>query len=91
VPDEAPETFVRVLDEEGEALFTSDQSFRHQAGEVEVIDAAIEGSRVPDSRSLKKELSAALNKEARRARTRKDVLAHKQGLRTDPMRLLPGQ
>ncbi len=44
-----PETYIRVVDEAGETLFTSDRSFRHKAGKVAAIHAAVDGSRVPEA------------------------------------------
>jgi hypothetical protein len=49
--DKQPETYIHVLDAEGNVLFTSDRSFRHKAGAVEVINAAVDGSKVPGSQA----------------------------------------
>ena len=42
-----PETYIEVLDENGNEIYTSDRSFRHKAGKVEILNAAIDGSKVP--------------------------------------------
>lgn len=47
--DKQPETYIHVVDSEGNVLFTSDRSFRHKADAVEIINAAVDGSKVPDS------------------------------------------
>ncbi len=44
-----PEVYIEVLDNDGNTLYTSDQSFRHKAGKVEILDAAVDGSKLPGS------------------------------------------
>jgi len=87
--DEEPETYIRVLDEEGNALFTSDQSYRHKAGEVEVINAAIEGSKVSERRELGKQIRENTQAELNELRRRREDLKNRLHLRADPLSILP--
>lgn len=89
--DEEPETYIRVLDEDGNALFTSDQSYRHKAGEVEVIDAAIEGNKVPESLEVGTQLREGKAAELNDLRRRKENLRNRVRLRVDPLSILPSE
>lgn len=85
-PDEEPETFVRILARKGdEPLFISDRSFRHQAGEVEVIDAAVPDSEIPADRPQPEEASAEFWEAAYRdLQTEMTALNADRHLRADP-------
>lgn len=48
--ERSPEVYIQVLDARGGVLYTSDQSFRHKAGKLEIIHAAVDGGKVPESR-----------------------------------------
>jgi uncharacterized protein YukE len=89
--DEEPETHIRVLDEEGNALFTSDQSYRHEAETVEVIDAAVEGSKVSDHRELGKQIRENAQAELKKLRRRAETLENRHKLQVDPLSILPSE
>lgn len=50
--DKKPETFIEVLGDEEQVLFTSPKSFIEKASKTETIDASINGNQVPDKLSL---------------------------------------
>ncbi len=89
--DEKPETFVRVVDEAGNTVYTSDQSFRHKAGVVEVIDGAIDGDKVPESAEMGEQFSASQAEEADKLERQVSYLENRATFRTDPMALLRGK
>lgn len=52
--DNQPETFIEVLDSEGNSLYTSPRSFVHKADAIEEIDASVDGHRLEDQLDLAK-------------------------------------
>ncbi len=50
--DKLPELYIQVVDAKEKVLFTSTKSFVQKAGAVEAIDAEVDGSQLPESRSL---------------------------------------
>ena len=50
--DQNPETFIEVLDDEGEVLFTSTKSFIQKAGQSAFIAAAVDGDKLPTSQRM---------------------------------------
>jgi len=86
--DKEPETYVRVLDEEGNVVYTSDQSFRHQAGVVEVIDGAIEGDKVLRSAEFGQRFRDTKTEELRHLQQQVAYLENRVKLRTDPLSIL---
>ncbi len=50
--DKLPELYIQVVDTKKNVLFTSTKSFVQKAGAVENIDAEVDGSQLPESRSL---------------------------------------
>jgi len=86
--DKEPETYVRVLDEEGHVMYISDQSFRHQAGDVEVIDGAIEGGKVSRSAALGQRFLNMKTKELRHLQQQVAYLENRVKLRINPLSIL---
>jgi hypothetical protein len=86
--DKKPETFVRVLDESDNIVYTSDQSFRHKAGAAEVIDGAVDGEKVPESATMGKQFSESKSDEGDRLERQVTYLENRAKIRTDPMALL---
>jgi predicted flap endonuclease-1-like 5' DNA nuclease len=57
-----PETYIDVLAERGDVVYTSPRSFVMKASETEYLPAAIDGSRVPVSRALGGKVQAAVDR-----------------------------
>lgn len=72
--DENPETYIQVLDEEGEVLFTSTRSFVQKAGKSAFIPAAVDGARVPASRRMAGKVDDAVAARRRDFQRRRRVL-----------------
>lgn len=58
--DENPETYIEVLDEQGEVVFTSTKSFIQKAGQSVFIPAAVDAERLPTSRRLAEKVTATV-------------------------------
>lgn len=71
--DEKPETYIEVLDDNEEVLFTSTKSFVQKAGQSLFIASVVDGERVPASRRLSKKVAHTVERRqqdlARRHRT----------------------
>ena len=72
--DAQPETYIEVLDAGGNSLFTSPRSFVHKAGEVEKINATVEGTKVASSLALAKSRQLSLAIQRRKTEVRKSEL-----------------
>lgn len=75
--DQQPETRIEVLDDEGQVLFTSPQSFARKAGESVFVAAPVEGERVPTSRRLGEKVTQAVEDRRQDLSRRRRVLAHR--------------
>jgi hypothetical protein len=82
LPDETPETYIEVLDEEGEQLYTSAKSFFYKADEVEVIDASVDASTLPRIQALGEIVSRAIEDQIANLEDRKQVLDSRTSLRS---------
>jgi hypothetical protein len=78
--DNQPETYIAVLDGDGNTLYTSPRSFVHKAGVVEEIDAAIDGQRIANQLELAKSRVRELELQRKEADLRGTILSAK-GLR----------
>lgn len=83
--DKKPETYIEVLDEEGDSLFTSAKSFVHKAGEVEVIDAEVDASKLPTSLVLSETINHAVSKRTEHYEGRRLVLMSRAAMKSAAM------
>ncbi|MDX1546249.1 MAG: DUF4332 domain-containing protein [Rhodothermales bacterium] len=84
--DEKPETYVEVLDEDGEVLFTSTKSFVQKAGERAQISAGVEGARVPMSQKVGAAMERSTEARKQDLQRRERILARRPGVRLEPRR-----
>lgn len=58
--DQNPETYIEVLDNEGEALFTSTKSFIQKAGQSAFVPAAVDGGKLPTSQRMAEKVARSV-------------------------------
>jgi hypothetical protein len=74
--DKKPEVYIEVLDqEEGKQIYTSPKSFIHKAGKVEIIDAHVDGTKVPSSLALGRAIKRTMDARIRDYERRKATVA----------------
>jgi hypothetical protein len=78
--DKQPETYIEVLDGDGNTLYTSPRSFVHKAGFVEEINATIDGRRVANQLELANSRMRELDLQRKETDLRGTILSAK-GLR----------
>jgi predicted flap endonuclease-1-like 5' DNA nuclease len=74
--DQNPETFIEVLDDEGEVLFTSTKSFIQKAGQSAFIPAAVDGGKLPTSQRLANKVAGSVARRQRDLARRGRILKH---------------
>jgi hypothetical protein len=79
--DKQPETYIEVLDSEGNSLYTSPRSFVHKAGAIEKIDASVDGHRLEGQLDLAKKRLNELELQRKETEARGTLLSTR-GLRT---------
>ncbi len=73
--DQKPETYIEVLDDKNNAIFTSTKSFVQKAGKSEFIAASIDGSKVPLSNALGVKIGRSVDRRIATFERRKRSLA----------------
>lgn len=83
--DQKPETYVEVLDDQGNAIFTSTKSFVQKAGKAEFIAAPIDGSKMPASCALGMKISRSVDRRiATFERRKRSLAAHRATQVSEP-------
>lgn len=85
-PDGIPETYIRVLAEDGTELHRSMRSFIDKAGEAAHISAAIAGSRVPESLARGTAVTASVERQVETLTLRQQVAPPVVALPEAPLR-----
>lgn len=79
--DKTPETYIEVLGNDGEALFTSTKSFIQKADKSEYITAPVDGEKVPDQFSQGKKIKLSIAKRSKVFTKRQRILLKGVGRR----------
>jgi hypothetical protein len=83
LPDEKPETYIEVLDAEGEQIYSPAKSFILKADEVEEIDVALEhADKIPRSQTLSGVVARLMDDQVENLEQRKQALNSRTSLRT---------
>jgi hypothetical protein len=72
--DKTPETYIEVLGDDGELLFTSAKSFIQKSGKCEYIAAKVSGDKVPHSLEQGRRIYESINKREREFKRRERIL-----------------
>lgn len=80
--DKKPEICIEVLDEKGRSLSTSAKTFVHKAGEVEIIDVHIDGSKLPVSRAVSEKTARSAKKRVEAYELRRRLIVSRAAMRS---------
>ena len=78
--DKQPETYIVVVDDDGNKLHTSSKSFVEKSKPATKIDAAIDGGKVPEKMAISNNIDGFINERKANWTARDKVLTHRKSI-----------